>query len=311
MFSTDFTLISIVPQQPNQPQLSDRSQQFRQSRPSSQSQLSGGVLPRHPWTSEFTSATLGPGQTVPVLTQCGLDNDDDQRPICLACHDKHEPGLCPLLQAGYELCPLCNLAHYGDGNTCPNLQSEAQVRGMIEGIKLSPEDAQVKAAALSYLRGVKGNLIRQQKMRDAKRAKEAAAATLDGKGNVAEVGPVKERVIYIIDDDDDETMEDEGVEGDEAMDDEGNQDAVDEYDEDVDAKRNGDAGDEGDEDAEGDDDEAVDDEGNEDADGDGDEAVDDQGTEVVEDKDNESVGSESGNEDEEGGEGVRPDYGGN
>ncbi|KAI9788411.1 MAG: hypothetical protein M1816_006936 [Peltula sp. TS41687] len=85
---------------------------------------------------------------------------------CPACFGSHIPGQCPLRLAGTENCPLCGIAHYGMGRTCPHLKSETQVRAMMDAIKHSPEEQSIKDAALTYLRGVKGGLVRAKKKKE-------------------------------------------------------------------------------------------------------------------------------------------------
>jgi hypothetical protein len=82
---------------------------------------------------------------------------------CLACAGPHAPGYCPLKLAGVEYCPLCKMAHYGDGPVCPHLKSETQVRLMMEALKKSPEGRDVVEQAMVYLRGRKGHLVRVKK----------------------------------------------------------------------------------------------------------------------------------------------------
>ena len=86
---------------------------------------------------------------------------------CLACSAPHAPGHCPLKLAGAELCPLCKLAHFGDGPVCPHLKSETQVRMMMEALKKSPEGRDVVGQAMVYLRGRKGHLVKVKKDRAA------------------------------------------------------------------------------------------------------------------------------------------------
>ncbi|KAI9824644.1 MAG: hypothetical protein M1819_000845 [Sarea resinae] len=88
------------------------------------------------------------------------------RPFCYACNTVHAPGWCPLKLGGVEHCGLCGLAHYGEGRTCPHINSETQVRLMLEALKHSPEPEHLRHAAIKYLTGVKGHLaVRNRKNR--------------------------------------------------------------------------------------------------------------------------------------------------
>ena len=97
-----------------------------------------------------------------------LEPPPDQAP-CLACNNNYGPhpvGRCPLKAAGVERCNLCGLAHYGGGRTCPHLNSELKCRTMLKDLKDSPEPRELKQAAITYLRGVIGNLVRNKKLRE-------------------------------------------------------------------------------------------------------------------------------------------------
>ncbi|KAI9850361.1 MAG: hypothetical protein M1838_005808 [Thelocarpon superellum] len=85
-------------------------------------------------------------------------------PICPACKAAHQTGSCPLKLATLELCPLCHQAHFGDGPACAHLRSEVQVRAMLEALKMSTEDKELKALAVTYLRGRKGHLVRRNRL---------------------------------------------------------------------------------------------------------------------------------------------------
>lgn len=90
---------------------------------------------------------------------------------CLACGQGHPIGSCPLKIAGPEHCPICGIAHYGVARTCPHIQSETQVRAMLEALKHSSESKHLKEEAKKYLTGVKGTIVQQKKKKD-QRAKE-------------------------------------------------------------------------------------------------------------------------------------------
>ena len=60
-----------------------------------------------------------------------LDNNVLSQP-CIGCGQPHLVGHCPLKHAGVEHCPLCGVAHYGNGRTCAHLNSVEQCRYMLE-----------------------------------------------------------------------------------------------------------------------------------------------------------------------------------
>lgn len=117
--------------------------------------------PSSPFRRAKTTTTqhLTPSPNQPNL---GKTTNTTTQP-CPACLNSHIPGQCPLKLAGTENCPLCGIAHYGTGRACPHLKSETQVRAMMAAIKDSPEEKTIKDAALTYLRGVKGGLVRAKK----------------------------------------------------------------------------------------------------------------------------------------------------
>ncbi|CAD0024507.1 unnamed protein product [Aureobasidium pullulans] len=78
----------------------------------------------------------------------------------------HSPlGSCPLKLAGVEHCGLCGLAHYGFSRICPHINSETQVREMIQAVKSSSEAGHLKAETMKYLTGLKGTLVQKKKKR--------------------------------------------------------------------------------------------------------------------------------------------------
>lgn len=89
----------------------------------------------------------------------------------------HPQGACPLKIAGVEYCGLCGLAHYGIQRVCPHLNSETQVREMINAVRNSAEPPHVVEAAMKYLRGLKGNLVQAKKKK-----KEKAMGIVPGPG---------------------------------------------------------------------------------------------------------------------------------
>ncbi|KAF1812225.1 hypothetical protein P152DRAFT_28751 [Eremomyces bilateralis CBS 781.70] len=103
---------------------------------------------------------------------------------CPACSQVHAVGSCPLKVAGVEHCPLCGLAHYGQGRTCPHINSETQVREMIACLQMSNEDQELVDAAIKYLRGVKGHLV-QRKKKERENKMGIAVPGRDGAANQA------------------------------------------------------------------------------------------------------------------------------
>jgi len=83
--------------------------------------------------------------------------------VCYACNRSHPPGQCRLKSAGVEHCPLCGLAHYGVRRTCPHFQSEVQLSRMLEALKNSTEDREIRSLARSYVGGIKGDLARRRR----------------------------------------------------------------------------------------------------------------------------------------------------
>lgn len=81
----------------------------------------------------------------------GTDGANDSLPSCVACHECHMPGKCPLRLAGVELCGLCGVAHYGVRQVCPHLKSTRHIQRMLEALEHSPEDARLVSDAKSFL----------------------------------------------------------------------------------------------------------------------------------------------------------------
>ncbi|KAK8218475.1 PHD/FYVE-zinc-finger like domain-containing protein [Phyllosticta capitalensis] len=96
---------------------------------------------------------------------------------CVACQRSHHIGACPLKIAGPEFCNLCGLAHFGIARSCPHINSETQVREMLNALKHSPEPRHIVEAATKYLRGVKGTLVQKKKQQAEKRAALAQNAS--------------------------------------------------------------------------------------------------------------------------------------
>ncbi|TKA69138.1 hypothetical protein B0A49_06317 [Cryomyces minteri] len=65
--------------------------------------------------------------------------------------------------AGVEFCNLCGIAHYGESRTCPHINSETQVRAMLEALKHSTEEGRLVKEAKRYLTGVKGSIVQRKK----------------------------------------------------------------------------------------------------------------------------------------------------
>ncbi|KXT16455.1 hypothetical protein AC579_1772 [Pseudocercospora musae] len=107
-------------------------------------------------------------QALPPKEQ-DIDAAVDKRYInCRACVRRHEVGSCPLKIAGVEHCNLCGIAHFGQARVCPHIQSETQVRQMIEALKYSNEPEHLVNEARRYLRGLKGNLVQLKKQKELK-----------------------------------------------------------------------------------------------------------------------------------------------
>lgn len=83
--------------------------------------------------------------------------------VCYVCNQSHPPGQCRLKSAGVEHCPLCGLAHYGVRRTCPHFHSEVQISRMLEALKNSTEDREIRNLARSYVGGIKGDLAHRRR----------------------------------------------------------------------------------------------------------------------------------------------------
>ncbi|KAK5108669.1 hypothetical protein LTR62_008074 [Meristemomyces frigidus] len=119
----------------------------------------------------FATPTIQPqSYALPVTQENGL--------TCLACRTYHVSGRCPVKLAGLEYCNLCGMAHYGQARICPHIQSETQVRTMLEALRYSTEPEHLVETAKRYLRGLKGHLVQLKKQKEAKEhaAREAEAA---------------------------------------------------------------------------------------------------------------------------------------
>ncbi|CAI7567823.1 unnamed protein product [Penicillium glandicola] len=92
--------------------------------------------------------------------QMGSDGAQDVFPSCVACHQRHVPGRCPLRHAGVEFCGLCGLAHWGARRACPHLHSGVQVTRMLEALEKSTEAPSLILGAKRYLQGILKSVAR-------------------------------------------------------------------------------------------------------------------------------------------------------
>lgn len=109
----------------------------------------------------------------PPRPPTGVDGIQDSVPLCLACHQYHNPGTCPLRHAGVEFCGLCGLAHLGARRVCPHLQSIVQVNRMIEALDQSTEDPKLISVAKRYLRGIIASTAQMERNKISKAAQPA------------------------------------------------------------------------------------------------------------------------------------------
>ncbi|KAF2151485.1 hypothetical protein K461DRAFT_228333 [Myriangium duriaei CBS 260.36] len=96
----------------------------------------------------------------------------DDMVSCPACHQTHLQGNCALKKAGVEYCNLCGTAHFGYSRICPHINSETQVRAMLDALKQSPEAGHLVREARKYLTGVKGTLVQKKKVEEEKRRRQ-------------------------------------------------------------------------------------------------------------------------------------------
>ncbi|KAI9813596.1 MAG: hypothetical protein M1827_003665 [Pycnora praestabilis] len=114
----------------------------------------------------FSSSYIAvPAPEAPIDESLDLRLRANRPSPCVACDQIHKRGSCPLKVAGVEYCGLCGLAHYGSGynRTCPHINSETQVRLMLETLKQSTESMEYREMARKYLRGVVGSLVSRKK----------------------------------------------------------------------------------------------------------------------------------------------------
>ena len=116
-----------------------------------------------------------------------VDNNGTQQP-CLACDRPHPIGHCPLKHSGVEHCPLCGIAHFGHGRTCPHFNSVTQCRMMLEALKKSPESKPEKSLAKRYIVGIINDLNRR-KQRDEARQVNGTAGRIPGRNTVLPAMP--------------------------------------------------------------------------------------------------------------------------
>ncbi|KAK0361825.1 hypothetical protein LTR94_021802 [Friedmanniomyces endolithicus] len=72
------------------------------------------------------------------------------------------------------------MAHFGHARVCPHIQSETQVRAMLEALRHSNEPEHLVNEAKRYLRGLKGHLVQMKRQKEAKEhaAREEEAASV-------------------------------------------------------------------------------------------------------------------------------------
>ena len=83
---------------------------------------------------------------------------------CKACGTVHRAGSCRLRAVKVQFCPLCGVAHYGDGGVCPHLRSETQINSLMTAINQSSEDPKLIADARQLLRERKSEIKLQKKI---------------------------------------------------------------------------------------------------------------------------------------------------
>lgn len=116
-----------------------------------------------------------PGSQLPPQFP-GMDGANSPPVKCAACEHHHPTGSCPLKLAGVEYCPLCGIAHFGRGRTCPHISSVTQLQVMQEAIKHSPETPELKELARRKLTSLIGSIRHKRKLaEEAKAAKESQA----------------------------------------------------------------------------------------------------------------------------------------
>lgn len=113
---------------------------------------------------------------------------------CIACGEEHPMGWCRLKLAGVEHCGLCGMAHFGQGRTCPHLNSETQVATLLGTLKESTESRELVEMASKYLRGVRGNLVQIRRQAERKAQEELERSKMLGKptgpGSAASARPL-------------------------------------------------------------------------------------------------------------------------
>lgn len=100
----------------------------------------------------------------------GMDGANSPPAKCVACEHHHPTGRCPLKRAGVEFCPLCGIAHFGRGRTCPHINSVTQLQSMQDAIKHSPETPELKELARRKLTGLIGSIKNKRKLEEEAKA---------------------------------------------------------------------------------------------------------------------------------------------
>ncbi|KAM3425624.1 hypothetical protein BST61_g7569 [Cercospora zeina] len=123
-----------------------------------------------------TAATFAAGNGDPRVSGERSQKIEPPGISCRACARYHPVGSCPLKLAGVEFCNLCGMAHYGHARVCPHIQSETQVRAMLEALKYSNEPEHLVNEARRYLRGLKGSLVQLKKKKEEQQHAQREAA---------------------------------------------------------------------------------------------------------------------------------------
>ena len=146
------------------------------------------VQKRKPSQSLNSPSNAKPFRRSITIWPDGSDPSKTQSKPHFACGTPHEIGHCPIKLAGPEFCNLCGLAHFGISRTCPHIQSETQVRAMLQALKQSTEPRALVQEATKYLNGVKGTLGQSKKIKAAKLGELQKARALQN-GEVSNGAP--------------------------------------------------------------------------------------------------------------------------
>ncbi|KAK6530906.1 hypothetical protein TWF281_007740 [Arthrobotrys megalospora] len=128
----------------------------------------------NPDLNQYSHYNLPPGFVLPPGYELPAPPPRGIPVVCRLCTNTHMPGECPLRKIPVEYCQLCGLAHFGEGPTCPHLNSLTQIDAMLEAIKGSPDPPHLRAIAKNYLRNRRGALVQQRKLKKAKAERLAA-----------------------------------------------------------------------------------------------------------------------------------------